>query len=169
MTRILAFGLVLLGAAGCAGGNLRGGYDGGNLEPGVATAQEVEKAMGAPKEKRAGPNGETVFWYPRLPYGRVSYAARIGKDGKLIAIEQRLTKENLERLKPGVSREEDVRDLLGPPYRVDWYRRKQLNTWTYQAQGIEPQLIAVDVSKDGVVRGVSMFNDPEARALDGPM
>lgn len=145
--------LVLL--AGCAG------YDGRSLVPGQSTGAEVEKLMGPSKDKRAGPDGETVFWFPRLPAGRVSYAARIGKDDRLIAVEQRLTKENLDKLKPGVSRESDVRDVLGPPYRVDPFPRMQRDAWTWQAQAIVPQLIVVQLSKDGVVRETYMFDDPE--------
>jgi hypothetical protein len=148
--------------AGCAG------YDGRSLTPGLSSGAEVEKLMGPSTEKRAGADGETVLWFPRLPFGRVSYAARIGKDDKLIAVEQRLTPENLARLKPGVSREEDVRDLLGPPNRVDWFQRKQVNMWSYQAQGIEPQLMVVELSKDGVVRAAYMFNDPAMISPDGP-
>jgi len=163
MKRIIAVALVLLGA-GCAGG-----FDGGKLVPGQSTGEEVEKAMGPSKDKRAGPDGETVLWFPRLPYGRVSYAARISKDDKLIAVEQRLTKENLAKLKPGVSRESDVRDILGPPQRIDWFALKQVNSWTYQAQGIEPQIIVVDVSKDGVVREAYMMDDPEMRSREGLM
>jgi hypothetical protein len=154
--------LTLTIVAGCAG------YDGRSLTPGLSTGAEVEKLMGPSTEKRAGADGETVLWFPRLPYGRVSYAARIGKDDKLIAVEQRLTPETLARLKPGVSREEDVRDLLGPPNRVDWFGRKQVSMWTYQAQGIEPQLIVVELSKDGVVRAAYMFNDPAMVSPDGP-
>jgi hypothetical protein len=159
-TLLVAFALLCL--AGCAG------YDGRTLTPGLSTGAEVEKLMGPSAEKRAGADGETVLWFPRLPFGRVSYAARIGKDDKLIGVEQRLTRANLEQLKPGTSRESDVRDLLGPPNRVDWFERRQVNAWTYQAQGVEPQLIVVEVSKDGVVRSVQMFNDPEAVAGDGP-
>ena len=153
MKRIIALAVVLLGS-GCAG------YDGGNLVPGKSTGAQVEKSMGPWADKRAGADGETVLWFPRLPYGRVSYAARIGKDDKLIAVEQRLTKENLDRLKPGVSRENDVRDLLGPPQRVDPFPRLERDAWTYQAQGIEPQLMVVQFSKDGVLREAYMFNDP---------
>jgi hypothetical protein len=116
--------------------------------------------MGVPADKRAGPAGETVLWYPRLPYGRVSYAARIGKDDKLIAVEQRLTRENLNKLKPGVSRESDVRDVLGPPQKIDWFERQQVNAWTYQATDIEPQIIVVELSKDGVVSKAYMYTDP---------
>jgi len=153
--------LALMALAGCAG------YDGRTLAPGRATGAEVEKVMGPAADKRAGADGETVLWFPRLPYGRVSYAARIGKDDKLIAVEQRLTPENLGLLKPGVSRESDVRDVLGPPNRVDWFERKQVNAWTYQAQGIEPQIMLVELSKDGVVRSVYMFNDPTMVGPDG--
>jgi hypothetical protein len=156
MRRIVAVAVVVL-ASGCA----TDGFDGDGLVPGQATRADVEKAMGVPAEKRAGPAGETVLWYPRLPYGRVSYAARIGKDDKLIAVEQRLTRENLNKLKPGVSRESDVRDVLGPPQKVDWYERQQVNTWTYQALEMEPQIMVVEVKKDGLVHAAYMFTDPE--------
>jgi hypothetical protein len=155
--------LILAFLAGCAG------YDGRTLLPHRSTADEVERVMGQPTEKRAAPNGETVFWYPRLPSGRVSYAARIGADGKLIAIEQRLTRENFEQLKRGESRADDVRDLLGPPWRVDRYPRREREAWTYQAQGITPQIIVAYFSRDGVLREKEMFDDPEQAAKDGPM
>jgi hypothetical protein len=154
--------LALIVLAGCAG------YDGRTLAPGRSTGAEVEKLMGPAADKRAGADGETVLWFPRLPYGRVSYAARIGKDDKLIALEQRLTRENVLSLKPGVSREDDVRERLGPPNRVDWFERKQVSAWTYQAQGIEPQIIVVELSKDGVVRAAYIFDDASMQAPDGP-
>jgi hypothetical protein len=156
MRRIVAMGLAVLLSA-CAVDR----FDGDGLVPGQATRAEVEKAMGVPADKRAGPGGETVLWYPRLPYGRVSYAARIGKDDKLIAIEQRLTREYLAKLKPGVSREEDVRDVLGPPQKIDWFERGQVNAWSYNAKDIEPQIIVVELSKDGVVRKAYMYTDPQ--------
>ena len=57
---------LLLALSGCAG------YDGRGLVPGQSTSSEVDKLMGPAQDKRAGPNGETVLWYPRLPAGRVS-------------------------------------------------------------------------------------------------
>ena len=152
--------VLLLGA--CAG------YDGRTLVPHQSTAAEVERVMGPSAEKRPGPDGETVLWFPRLPAGRVSYAARIGKDGKLIGIEQRLTAENFEELKRNASRADDVRDLLGPPSRIDQYPRREREAWTYHAQGIAPQLIVVQFSKDGVLREKYMIDDPEGVAHDGP-
>jgi hypothetical protein len=155
MKHIIALAAVVLGA-GCA----TSGYDGGDLTPGVSTMAEVEKDMGVPKDKRAGPDGQTILWYPRLPDGRVSYAARIGKDGKLIAIEQRLTRENLESIKPGAS-ENDVRDLLGPPQSIQWFERQEVNAWSYNAQGIVQQIYVVEFSKDGTVRRAYRYDDPQ--------
>jgi hypothetical protein len=154
LKRIAALAVVLV-CAGCAG------YDGRSLVPGQSSAADVEKLMGPVAETRPAAGGETILWFPRLPYGRVSYAARIGKDDKLIAVEQRLTRENLDRLRPGVSRQGDVRDLLGPPQRVDPYPRMQREVWTYQAQGMEPQLMIVQFSGDGVLREAYLFNDPD--------
>jgi outer membrane protein assembly factor BamE (lipoprotein component of BamABCDE complex) len=96
-----------------------------------------------------------------LPHGRASYAARIGADGRLISVEQRLTRENLNRLEPGVSQESDVRDLLGPPSAVETFPRLQRRVWSYQTQGIEPQLIIVQFSADGFVREAYMIDDPD--------
>jgi hypothetical protein len=158
---LLHFALVLL-LAGCAG------YDGRGLVPGQSTGAEVEKLMGPSQDKRAGPNGETVLWFPRLPSGRVSYAARIGKDDRLIAVEQRLTEANVAKLQLGVSRDSDVRDLLGPPYRVDKFPRQERDAWSYPTEGITPKLIIVQLSKDGVVRETYFIEDPESGARDGP-
>ena len=155
MKRIIAATLVLLGA-GCAGTD-----SGSSLVPGQSTAAEVEKEMGKVAERTAGPDGGSVLWFPSQPYGRVSYAARIGKDGKLIAVEQRLTPENLAQIQPGKSRKEEVRAILGPPWRVDQFPRMQREAWTYAAQGMNPQQYIVQFSSDGIVRERFSIDDPE--------
>ncbi len=155
--------LLLLFLAGCAG------YDGRTLVPGQSTAADVEQLMGPVADKRAGPNGETVLWFPRLPAGRVSYAARVGADGKLVAVEQRLTQENFERLKRNESRADDVRDLLGPPSRLEPNPRQQRDVWTYEAQGIVPQVMILQFSRDGVLREKYMIDDPAQVSPDGNM
>lgn len=154
--KFIVASMVVLLAAGCASG-----FDGRGLVPGQATAEEVEKSMGPSAEKRAGANGETVLWFPRQPAGHVSFAARIGRDGKLIAIEQRLTRENFEEIKRGETRQSQVRDLLGPPSRIDQYPRREREVWTYHAVDLLPQIIVVQFSADGVVREAYMIDDPE--------
>jgi len=149
--------LLLLLAAGCAS------YDGRGLVPGQSSAAEVEAAMGPAADKRPAAGGETVYYYPRHPFGYTTYAARIAPDGKLIALEQRLTPENMDKLKPGVTRAEEVLDLLGPPYRPMKQATSGDEIWTY------PFLIpgftlghwfVVHISPDGLVREKNTINDP---------
>jgi hypothetical protein len=136
---------------------------GRNLVPGQSTAAEVEAAMGRAAEKRPGPGGETVYYYPQLPWGYASYAARIGADGRLVAVEQRLTLENTDRVKVGVTRGEEVLDLLGPPYEPMKQARTGNVIWTYPMRAAghpTPKWFLVTVSADGMVREAYMIDDP---------
>ena len=86
---------------------------GAPLVPGQSTVADIEAKH--PAEKRVV-GGETVYYFPELPWGYVSYAARVGADGKLIAVEQRLTEENIGKVVRGKTTGSEVRDLLGFPY-----------------------------------------------------
>jgi hypothetical protein len=98
------------------------------------------------------------------------YAARIGPDGKLLAIEQRLTEDSLGKLVRGTSRSNDVRDLLGPPYQVDTFARLAREVWSYNmyANGYKPMVLYVQFSGDGVLREVMMFDDPRHEGMETP-
>src|SRR5258708_40141802 len=74
----LALGF-LVALAGCASGPA--------LVPGQSTLQDVEARFGRPAETQPAPNGQTICWFPQLPWGHASYAARIGPDGPVIAVE----------------------------------------------------------------------------------
>jgi hypothetical protein len=158
---VLAVAAVL---AGCAS------YSGRGLVPGQSSAEEVEALMGPAAELRPGAGGETVRYYSRQPNGRQMYAARVGPDGKLRAIEQRLTEANLARLTLGSSRTGDVRDLFGPPYRVDTFARLAREVWTYKIYGggYPPKDLFVQFSVDGVVREVMVIDDPQFSSMDTP-
>lgn len=157
----LAVAVVL---AGCAS------YAGRGLVPGQSSAEEVEALMGPAAERRPGAGGETFHYYPRQPYGREMYVARIGPDGKLRAIEQRLTEANLARLTPGASRADDVRSLFGPPYKVDTFARLAREVWTYKmyGDGYLPKDLYVQLSSDGVMREILMIDDPQYASMDTP-
>lgn len=148
--------LVLLTAvaAGCAS------YSGHGLVPGQSTAQDVIGVMGRPALERAASGGERVLWYPRLPFGRESYAARIDAQGKLVAVEQRLAPEVIARLRPGQSTAEEVLDLIGPPYEVYQYPRMQREVWEYQLRTPPAnRTLYVQLSPDRVVREVYQLED----------
>ena len=121
--------------------------------------------MGAPADERVGPAGETVYWYPQLPYGRASYAARIAPGGHLIAIEQRLTEANISKVTKGLSAGA-VRDLLGPPYQPTVFSRLEREIWTYPmlVQGYAyPKWFVVHLSLDDhTVREAFLMDDPDA-------
>ena len=149
--------LLVLLLAGCAS------FEGRGLVPGQSTVAEVEKAMGPAAEKRPGPNGETVYYYPRLPWGYETYAARIAADGKLIRVEQRLTDDNIGRVKVGATRADEVRDLLGPPFEPMKQARTGKEIWTYPmriAGYPTPKWFLVHVASDGLVSDAYLIDDP---------
>ena len=154
--RTLSAVLLVAALAGCAS------YSGRGLVPGQATMQDVERVMGPAADQRPAPGGDTVRYYSRLPYGREIYAARFGPDGKLKSIEQRLTPQNFAKLIPGTTRASEARDLLGPPYRVDQFPRMEREIWTYYVNGTTDQQLFVQLSRDGIVREVSIIDDPNA-------
>jgi hypothetical protein len=150
---VLAFAVLV---AGCAS-------EGRGLVPGQSTAADVEARMGRAAEKRPAPGGETVYYYPRLPWGYATYAARIAPDGRLVAIEQRLTEANTELLKVGATRAEQVRDLLGPPFEPMHQRLSGKDLWTYPmriAGYPTPRWFLVQISPEGVLTEKYFIDDP---------
>lgn len=157
---LILFAAVAALAAGCAS------YSGHGLVPGQSTAQDVIGVMGRPALERSGPGGERVLWYPRLPFGRESYAARIDAQGRLVSIEQRLAPHVVARLRPGQSTAEDVLDLIGPPYDVYQFPRMQREVWEYQLRTPPSHKnLYVQLSPDRVVREIYQLHDLEAEAF----
>jgi hypothetical protein len=158
LKRIIAMAVVLLGA-GCAG------VDGGGLVPGQSSEADVLAKMGQPTERRAGAgSGETVLWFSRQPFGRAIYAARMSADGRLIAIEQRLTEENIGRLERNKTIDGQAHDLFGPPYRIDQNPRMQREVWTYQMPAVpELKVLYLQFSSDRVLREYYYMDDPDER------
>jgi len=112
-------------------------------------------------------DGETWLYYPNQPFGRKVRVARVAADGKLIAVEQRLTDDNVAKLQKGKSSADEVRDLLGPPWKVWPFPRMQRDIWEYRmntdAGGGTPQGLYLNISPDGVVREIYTLNDPDNR------
>jgi hypothetical protein len=146
---------LLLAAAGCAS------FDGYSLKPGQATSADVERVMGTPAQTRKV-GGETLLYYPRQPYGDATFVARIGQDGRLIGIEQRLTDANVAKIVPNVTTGEQVRDLLGPPWETSHYAATNRTVWTWHMNEFGdsslPMELDVQMSPDGVVREVNKLD-----------
>jgi hypothetical protein len=144
--------LLAFAVAGCAAS--------ARLVPGQSGLAEVEAAMGAPAERRQV-GAETWLYYPSQPFGRKVFVARVGADGRLVAVEQRLTEEHIAKLVPNHSRREDVLALLGPPYERVAYPRLQREAWSWHMQqwGFMPAGLHVQISPDGVVREIYVLDE----------
>ncbi len=153
MRRLALHALVLL-AAGCAS------FSGKGLVPGQSRAGDVEALMGAPAERIALASGETLWFYPRMPFGRQTFAVRVGPDGVVRGVEQRLTAENIQKLRLGTTSDKEVRELLGPPWRVTHMQRLQREVWEYTTyNAVQEEFILYVQFSGGVVREVLLLRD----------
>ena len=148
--------------SGCAS------YSGSSLVAGKSTAAEVEALMGKPAERVEKPGGSSVLYYPRGPAGRETYAVTIGADGKVQAVEQRLTDANMAKLVLGTSTAGEVRELFGPPSTTTRLPRLQRDVWEYPMDPISmPFVLVVQFSADGIVREVFKIKDYKAEPPSG--
>jgi hypothetical protein len=93
------------------------------LHEGVSTEADVRTKFGEPEKIWDAEGGTRIFEYNRQPAGHRNYMISIGPDGKMSALRQVLTSENLAKIVPGM-RMEDVRKMLGKPMRVLTYELK---------------------------------------------
>src|SRR6478752_4382161 len=105
-------------------------------------------------------DGETWLYYPNQPFGRKVLVARVASDGKLIAVEQRLSEEYIAKLIPNQSSREDVLALFGQPYERLNVPRMERDMWTWHMRQYAtlPASLNVQMSSDGVVREVYVLD-----------
>jgi hypothetical protein len=146
---------LLLALAGCAA------FDGRGLVPGSASAAQVEALMGRPAEKITAADGDSIWFYPRQPMGRATYAVRIAPDGTLRGIEQRLTEHNMKLLVAGSTTMKETRELLGPPWQNARNFLNDRDCWDYRMYGRAQGefTLSVQFSDDGLLREVYFLED----------
>lgn len=160
-------------------------YDGRGLLVGQSTEAEVAALMGQPAERATAPDGGSVLYFPRQA-GRQTYVARLGKDGRLLGIEQVLTLANINSLVTPVPDTTQVRStfndpqvrgpfdkaqiraLFGPPFVVSFFPRQAREVWEYKwLDYADPRVLWVYFSDDGIVREVTNMHDFTADAPGG--
>jgi hypothetical protein len=150
----------VLALAGCAS------YDGRNLVAGVSTAADVAATMGVPADKLAAENGDTIWQYPHGPLGRETYAVRIGGDSKVKEVKQVLTEANVARIVVKQSTRDDVKAIIGRPYRVSNLPNLPREVWEYaMLQDTMKMLLFVQFTPDGKVAEVMMVVDPSTVSM----
>lgn len=118
--------------------------------------------MGAPALRLALPGGGEEWYYSHGRMGWETYAVKIGPDGVMRAIEQRLTVENVARLEPGAATMKDAQALLGPPFEVSPLPRMKRIAWGYHIHDAPRWWIFwLQFSDDGVLREVIKLPDFE--------
>src|SRR3954454_492749 len=95
----IAFTLAL---AGCA-------VDGGNLKPGVSTADEATRAMGRPAMEFTNADGSRTLAFPRGPLGTQTFMVDVSRDGTVQSVRQVLSDEVFNRIRPGLTRDQVLR------------------------------------------------------------
>ncbi|HWA39506.1 MAG TPA: hypothetical protein VG873_16750 [Burkholderiales bacterium] len=139
------------------------------LEPGKARLADVEARFGKPLERVALPDGGSRTFYSTLPEGRENFAVTAGADGVVREIRQQLTWDSIKRITPNATSAKDLRELLGPPFRVVRMERQQRDVWEYPWRLSEDRRILwVQVSYDGTVREVIEMHDYESDPPSGP-
>ena len=153
---LLVLMAVLVSASGCASYR--------SLTPAQSTLADVEATLGAPAERRQV-GAEAWLYYPSQPFGRRVRVARVAPDGKLIAVEQRLSEEYIAKLIPNQSTQDDVLALFGRPYERLNVPRMERDMWTWYMRqyGILKATLNVQMSPDGVVREVYVLDDNDTR------
>ena len=150
------FSAALMGAAllasGCAS------YDGRDLVPGAATEADIVATMGKPAQTLKRPDGGEALYFSKLPYGRQMFVATTGPDGRLKGIEQVLDYQHLQRIHIGTTTADQVKAILGPPYRISRDPFKPLDVWQYPWPSARD--LWVSLSDDGIVRDILDIRDP---------
>ena len=163
---VVALMLASLLGSGCAGFSLS------EVRPGTPAAH-VEATAGPPTDRIAEPDGSSVWLYARNPYGRVTYAVRVGPNGLVRDVEQRLSEENLKKLIVDETTGAQVRALFGPPNLITRFERQQRDIWEYPMIPGNPHswmMLYVDMSYDGIVKeqGPASFLESEDAQVTPP-
>jgi hypothetical protein len=161
--RVLVACILVLACPACATVPFSMPSDGRQLVPGVSRGADVERIMGVPAQKLALAGGDSVWFYPRSPAGRVTYAVRLSSDGVVREVDQRLTEANVKKIVPGAMTNRDIAERFGPPGDRTWLPMQEREVWYYPMYDEFEKLYVLGVrfSKDGVVREVDYLPDPK--------
>jgi len=147
--------LAVLTLAGCAAPS---------IQPG-ASMGDVEGRMGKPVDVVKAPDGDTVWQYPKGPYGQFTYVARFGADQRVKSFTQVLTFDNFTKIQKGMTKDE-IRLMFGRPAEVHTYRNLNEEAWfyRYQAPVTEPRIYGVYF--DATTNRVKSISDQQDELLN---
>jgi len=131
------------------------------IEIGKSTEDDVRRQAGKPEIVWEEADGGKRLEYPRGPEGVTTWMVRTAPDGTVRTIEQVLTAENFQRVRPGMS-QDGIRRMLGKPTKVEAFALKQEEVWGYrwQESPADRAFFNVHFNSQGVVTTTSRSDDP---------
>ena len=134
------------------------------LQPGKSTAKDAEAQLGKPAMELKRPDGGKVQYFTTWPFGRHTYAVTLGADGVVRSMDQRLTQNNLDSIKEGMTKDQ-VLERLGPPREETREERQEriVLEYPWNQGNREMRLRYVRLSYDGIVREVIDLHDQVAQ------
>lgn len=154
MKAIMALLSAVLALAGCDHVAL------GRLEPGRSTVEDVRRELGEPSFTWQEGDGGQTLEYAGVPDISKNQMIAIDRNGVLLEVRQVVTDENFRRVDRGMNKDQ-VRRLLGKPYSVEYFVRKQQEVWDWKAQvtsgGEQDWRFNVHFGADGAVEEVSLL------------
>lgn len=128
-----------------------------NIKPGTPSA-EVIAALGQPHDKSRLGDGTERWEYAYGPEGVTTWVFMIDRGGKVTRSDQLLTPENLNRIEPGVTRAEEVRQILGKPREIAKLAGETVWEWRVSLAP-EYGVYVVRFDERGVVTGKNVLPD----------
>lgn len=113
------------------------------LQKGISTEAQVREVMGKPDTIWETDAGARTLEYPKGPEGIRTWMFDISPSGIMTDYKQVLTDDNLNTIKPGMTRDE-VRRKFGRPRSVMQFPRKNEEVWDWKYRYVhEDQLFNV--------------------------
>lgn len=130
------------------------------LKPGISTEQDVRKLFGNPEAVRDVTGGKGLV-YPLGPEGPYTLLLTIGTDGKYQGRENLLTRDNFQKVFPGM-KQAQVLALLARPGTTQSYRLKQQVAWEWKfLDGNDTRVFVVMFDTSGSVLSSAVEEDPK--------
>jgi outer membrane protein assembly factor BamE (lipoprotein component of BamABCDE complex) len=113
---------------------------------------QVQAKMGKPETVRKNSDGSETWEYPTGPLGRQTYMITVGSDHAVKDIRQVLGEQYFSQVKAGMSREQ-VRELLGKPGDISFFKARDEEVWSWRYQQQNPMFFYVMFDRSaGTVR-----------------